>query len=131
MSERKAERLLYSIIESAAHPDCAALCARHGLSELKFSMMRKAMSEMKRRPPALIVADFVYGYSNNYASVNISNLDIMLFSLQKYAPDARVIVLAERSEIAHAEQLNRIFPLAALLPYPVGEAELEPLFREV
>lgn len=44
-----------------------------------------------------LVAKFFYGYGNNYTVVNISNLDLLLFSLQKYAPKARVIVLVDKA----------------------------------
>jgi len=119
--------LLYSIIESPSHPDLSPLYRRLGIAELQFKAMRRAMSELKRNPPDFVVAEFFYGYANNYAGVNISNLDVFLFSLQKYAPRARVIVLVAKKERQYVEPLNKIFPLHAVLQQPVQQAEIEAL----
>ena len=51
--------------------------------------MGKAISQLRKRPPDFIVTEFFYGYGNNYAGVNLSNLDVMLSSLPKYAPLTR------------------------------------------
>lgn len=118
---------LYSILESPAHPDFSALYRRLGLTELRHPSMRKAIGALKDTPPDFIVAEFFYGWGNNYAGVNISNLDVLLFSLQKYAPQARVIVLVEKTERQYVDKLNDIFPLHAVLVHPVSEAHVEPL----
>ena len=89
--------------------------------------MRKAMSSIKREPPDFVVAEFFYGYANNYAGVNISNLDVFLFSLQKYAPQAKVIVLVEKKERQYVDALNKIFPLHAVLQHPVSGEEIRQL----
>lgn len=90
--------------------------------------MRKAISELKKRPPDWVVAEFMYGYANNYAGVNISNLDVFLFSLQKYAPQAKVVVFATKSERQYVDKLKEILPLHEILQYPVSEACLKPIF---
>ena len=74
-----------------------------------------------------MVAEFFYGYANNYAGVNISNLDVFLFSLQKYAPQARALVMVERSERAFVEPLHKIFPLHGVVQQPVSERDIERL----
>lgn len=116
---------LFSVIESPAHPDLSALYARLGIEEVRLTSVRKALSELKSRPPDFVVAEFFYGYGNNYAGVNISNLDVLLFSLQKYAPDARVIVLVDKTERQHVDKLNDILPLHAVLTQPVAAAQVE------
>ena len=77
----------------------------------------------------VVVAEFFYGYGNNYAGANISNLDVLLSSLQKYAPRARVIVLVDGSERAHVDKLAQRFPLYAVLRHPVTEATMAPLLQ--
>jgi len=121
---------LYSIIESPGHPDFSGLYRRAGFEELRFNSMRSALQALKTRPPAVIVAEFFYGYGNNYAGVNISNLDVMLFSLQKYAPQARVIVMVEKHERQYVDKLNDILPLHAVLQHPVQTAQIETLLHE-
>lgn len=117
--------IVYSIIESAAHPNLSALYRRHGYEEIRLTSVRKAIQELKKNQPDLVVADFLYGYGNNYAGVNISNLDVFLYSLQKYAPDCKVIILYEKNEAQYAAKLADLFTLAGMFPYPVTEREIE------
>ncbi len=119
--------LIYSIIESATHPKLSSLYADLGLEEQRFTSMRKVMAALKKQAPDFIVAEFIYGYSNNYAGVNISNLDVLLYSLQKYAPRCRVIVFCNKGEEAYTDKLQTIFPLHAVLTKPVDATDLQAL----
>jgi hypothetical protein len=121
-------RTLFSIVESPAHPDFSRLYKQLDIREIRLASMRKAISALKNDTPDYVVAEFFYGYGNNYASVNVSNLDVFLYSLQKYAPDARVVVLVDRRERQFVEKLNALFPLHAVLQQPVCEQDIEPLF---
>ena len=114
-----------SIIESASHPNLSAAYAQMGITETKLNSMRKALATIKSQPFDYIVAEFFYGYGSNYAGVNISNLDVMLYSLQKYSPDSRVIVLVDKTERQYVNKLNEIFPLHAVLQYPVSAQDME------
>lgn len=117
--------LLYSIVEAPQHPHCSALYQRLGFSELRFDSQRKALAALKKEPLAYVVADFIYAFSTYYQATNISNLDVLLHSLVKYAPDARVIALAAKDDLPHVARLNAIHPLHAVLTYPVSEAQLQ------
>jgi len=117
--------VLFSIIESPAHRDYSRLYARLGFNEQRFASMRKAISALKMQRPDFVVAEFIYGYGNNYAGVNVSNLDVFLYSLQKYSPNARIIVLVERGELQYIDRLVALFPLHAVLALPVDERDLE------
>ena len=116
---------LFSIIESATHPNLSPLYQRLGINETKLTSMRKVMSLLKKQQPDFIVAEFFYGYGNNYAGVNISNLDVMLYSLQKYSPNTRVIVLVDKSERQYVDKLNEIFPIHAVVQSPLREKDIE------
>jgi len=122
--------LIYSIIETAAHPNFSSLYRQLGMEEQRFTNMRKVMAALKKRAPDYIVAEFIYGYSNNYAGVNISNLDVLLYSLQKYAPQCRVIVFCDKEEQQHTDKLREIFPLHGVLVRPVQQRELSELLRQ-
>jgi hypothetical protein len=119
-------RSLFSIVESPMHPDFSALYERQGIRESKFSSMRKAISALKTQTPDLVVAEFIYGYGNNYAGVNVCNLDVFLYSLQKYSGNTGIIVLVDKSEYQYVEKLAALFPLYAVLQYPVREQDIEP-----
>ena len=71
------------------------------------------------------MAEFFYGYGNNYAGVNISNLDVLLHSLQKYSPDTNVIVLVDKSEFQYVDKLNNIIKLHDVFKSPVSRSQLQ------
>ena len=121
------EPLLFSIVESPGHPNLSALYRRLGIREERFAAQRKAMQALKRIKPDFVVAEFFYGFGNNYAGANLSNLDTFLASLQRYAPQARVIVLVDKAQRPYVDRLAGRFPLHGVLVQPVGPADLEPL----
>ncbi len=118
---------IYSVIESAAFPNLAPLFQRIGAEEVRLDSTRKAISQLKKRAPDFIIGEFVYGWSNNYSGVHISNLDTILASLPKYAPQTKVIVLVKKAEREYAEKLAQMFPVLAIVELPLGEAQLEGL----
>lgn len=123
------QNIVYSIVETPIYPDFSGLFRRLGWQQLSFSSMRKAIAALRQTPPQAVIAEFLYGYGNNYAGVNISNLDVFLYSLQKYAPQARVVVLVDKRERQYVDQLSEILPLHAVLVHPVDEAGVEAALR--
>ncbi|HHJ14063.1 MAG TPA: hypothetical protein ENJ79_06750 [Gammaproteobacteria bacterium] len=113
--------LILSLVESPAHPNFSALYRRLGFAEIKVNSARKAIAELKKSRPDLLVAEFNYGYANNYAGVNVSNLDTLLASLRRYSPDTRTLVLVDHSERQYVDKLAALFPLRAVLVLPVTE----------
>ena len=116
--------LLYDLVESPLHPDLTDLTDRLGYERLTFTTQRKALGQLKKRPPEVVVADFFYGYGNNYAGANISNLDVFLRSLQRFAPAARIVILADRNELAYVAKLAELFELHAIIALPADAEEL-------
>lgn len=121
--------ILYSILESPLHPQLTSLYQSLGINEIRLLSVRKAIQELKNQPPDIVVADFIYGYGNNYAGVNISNLDVFLYSLAKYATDCKVIVLYEKTEKKYVEKLEALFPAIQTLAYPVSESSIQPFLK--
>ena len=122
---------LFSIIESSSHPPFSELYRQLGYEELVFTSMRKAIQTLKTVTPDVVIADFLYGYGNNYAGVNISNLDVFLYSMAKYAPQARMIALYEKSEQGYIKQFEQLFPEVQCLLLPVSKARLESALRQL
>ena len=118
-------KTLLSIIESGTHPDFSRLYRELGIQETRLTSMRKTIASLKKQQPDFIVAEFFYGWGNNYAGVNISNLDVMLYSLQKYSPDTRVIVLVDKDEFKYVDKLNEIFRLHDVLKFPINKKKLQ------
>jgi hypothetical protein len=117
-------KIIFSIIESPSHPSLSTLYSKMGYEEKRFTSMRKAISTLKKSSPDFVVADFLYGYGNNYAGVNVSNLDVFLHSLQKYAKGSKVIVLVSKEELQYVEKLEKLFSLHKTLVYPVSSDEM-------
>jgi hypothetical protein len=126
---RSSAPLLFSIVESPGHPNLGPLYRRLGISEVRLPSQRKAVQALKRQAPDFVVAEFFYGFGNNYAGANLSNLDVFLASLQKYAPGARVIVLVQKDQRGYVDRLAERFALYAILVQPVTAFDLEPLLR--
>jgi len=121
------EILLFSIIESPGHPNLTELYRRRNILEIRLPSMRKAIQALREQRPDYVVAEFFYGYGNNYAGANLGNLDVFLASLQKYAPVARVIVMVDKHERQYVERLAERYPLHAVLVQPVTAADVEVL----
>jgi hypothetical protein len=118
------DMVLFSIVASPLHPKLMRIAADSHIDYQVFTSERKAIKRLKKQRPDVIVADFVYGYGNDYAGITISNLDVLLYSLQKEAPGATLIVLAEKEEIQHVSKLEKIFPPFQVLSYPVTENDI-------
>jgi len=116
---------LVSIIESSGHPNFTALYESLGIKEKKLNSMRKAIAGLKKQQPDFIVAEFFYGYGNNYAGVNISNLDVLFYSLQKYSAQSKVIVLVDKDEFQYVSKLNEIIQLHDIFKFPVSKEQMQ------
>ena len=123
------QKVVFSIIESPLHPDFTRLYHSLNIENVQFNSMRKALSHLKKQKPDFVVAEFFYGYGNNYAGVNVSNLDVFLCSLQKYAPEAKVIVMVEKEERKHVSKLAELFTLHAVLQHPVSSERMSECLR--
>lgn len=119
------QRTIYSIIESPLFPDLFDLCQALQIRELRFDSIRKAISTLRNDKPDIVVGEFIYGYGNNYAGVNVSNLDVFLYSLQKYAPAAKVIVVVDKTERQYVDKLAELFELHAILTLPASKQQLQ------
>ena len=117
-------KTIFSVIESPTHPYLTPLYNKLGIDELCFKSMRKLISKIKSTQPDFIAAEFFYGYGNNYAGVNLSNLDVMLYSLQRYSPETKVIVFVDKKERKYVDKLEEIFPLYEVFEMPVDQGKL-------
>ena len=115
---------LFSIIESPTHPNIGPYYKSLGIEETRLPSMRKALSLLKKQQPDFIVCEFFYGYGNNYAGVNVSNLDVMMHTLEKYSPATRVIVLVDKSEREYVDKFIELFPVHAVLVYPIEPQQM-------
>ena len=119
-------KTVLTIKESPTFPKMMSpLLQRLGYKEIPVPSMRKAMAAVKTHKPDFIIAEFFYGYGNNYAGVNVSNLDVLLASLPKYSPDTKVIVMVQKQELEYVDKLKSLFPVHDVLVHPVDQKQLE------
>ena len=122
---------ILSIIESPTHPKLSSLFTGMGAREIKVNSTRNAMKALKTYQPDFIVAEFFYGYGNNYAGVNVSNLDVLLSSLPKYSPNTKTIVFVEKEEAQYIEKLHALYPLHGAFLHDTPEYAIEESLLEM
>lgn len=124
--------VVFSVIESPAHPKLSNLYDEMGYEELKFPSVRKAMAALKKNKPDVIVAEFFYAFGTNYSSNHICNLDSLLITLQKY-PDyhPKIIFLVSKREQEFVSKLDGhygdYYHADYVLPQPVTEEQVRTL----
>jgi len=116
---------LLSLIESPFHPDFSTLYQKLGIASERFDSARNLHRALQKQPPDFFVGEFIYGWGNNYAGANISNLDVTIRTLQRFAPQAKVIVFMHPREEPHLGKLLELFPVHAVLQYPVSEQAMQ------
>ena len=117
-------KTLYSLIESPFHPDLTAFYKAQGIAAERFTTARNLHRAIQKQKPDFFVGEFIYGWGNNYAGANISNLDVTLRTLQCQAPQAKMIVFIHPREADHIGKLLELFPIHAVFTYPVNEQAL-------
>lgn len=117
--------LLYAYIESPTHPQLPDVFPKLGIDARRVSSLRKLMKLLKKETPDIVLVEFFYGYSNNYAGANISNLDVLLRNMQQKYPDVKLVIIASKKEAQYVEKLSDIFPITALITHPVTPHNLE------
>jgi hypothetical protein len=117
-------RLLYTLIESPWEFHRPDLYRELGIQIEHFDSARNLHRALKHQIPDYFVGEFVYGWGNNYAGANVSNLDVTLRSLQAVAPDTRVIIVMQPSEEAHIGKLLDLFSVHAVLKYPIAQDDM-------
>lgn len=123
-------KTLYSLIESPFHPNFTALYQRLGIAAEAFDTARKLHKALQKQAPDYFVGDFIYGWANNYAGTNLCNLDVTLSTLQRFAPDTKVIVFAHPRDAAHVAKLAELFPVHVVLNYPVPEQGMQAALQD-
>jgi DNA-binding NarL/FixJ family response regulator len=117
-------KTLYSLTEFPFSPQFPSLYQELGIVVERFDSARNLHRALKNQQPDFFVGEFIYGWGNNYAGANVSNLDVTLRTLQAQAPQARIIVVMQPGEEAHISKLLELFNVHAVLKYPISEEQL-------
>ncbi len=122
------KNVLLSVVELGGYPDFAALYEECGFTVIKANTMRKALSLLKKQPPAVIVAEFIYGPT--YGS-QLSNFESLFAALQRHAPSAHLIALMDKANSQHFDKLKARFPAHRVIYFPVNQDELRQYLKAV
>ena len=117
--------LLLAIVELGGYPNFAPLYQRAGYQVVVEHNMRKALGVIKKKKPAVIVAEF--NYQSDFRD-RTSSLESMLATAQ-HNPGTRIVVFYEK-EVAHQfEKLRAGHRIDAVFSFPIEEAALDSCIR--
>jgi len=112
---------LLAIIEIGAYPNFTPLYQQAGFDVVIERSMRKALSQVRKLKPAVIVAEF--NFQSDFRD-RTSSLESLLAVVQTLA-DPKVIVFYDAEQAHQFERLRTRFPIHAVLTYPIDPARLE------
>jgi hypothetical protein len=118
MAVHAPDKLLLSIIEMGGYPNFTPLYRELGYEVAVETRMRKAISFLKRRTPAVIVAEF--NFQSDFRD-RTSSLESLLAVVQRM-PGIRVIIFYEQEYRPQFEVLRARLPVHHALAFPVDEA---------
>ena len=117
-----AQQHLLSIIELGGYPDFTALYQRLGYQVEKVHQMRKAMSQLKKIRPDVVVAEF--NFQSDFRD-RTSSLESMLATVQFLKLQSRIVVFFEKEYTTQFERLHATYPDLVAMPFPIDEVALE------
>ncbi len=112
---------LLAVIEQGGYPDFNEVYKSAGFDINTVHSTRKALAFIKRQPPDIIVAEFIY--SPSYGS-KISNFEALTAGMQRDAPNARLIALIDPHNLTHLESLADQLPQHEVLHFPISNQQL-------
>ncbi len=117
-------KTLYALVESPFSPHFPDLYRELGIVAERFDSARNLHRALQKQAPDFFLGEFIYGWGNDYAGATVSNLDVTLRTLQCTAPQAQMIVFMQPSQAPHIGKLLELFPVHAVLQYPVSEEQM-------
>ncbi len=108
--------LLLAIMELGGYPNLMDVYRRAGYEVATANSMRKAIALMKKRQPAVIVAEF--NYQSDFRD-RTSSLESLLATRQTRCPAARVVVFYEKDQAGHLDKVLGRFPVDCTLAFPI------------
>jgi hypothetical protein len=111
---------LLSIIEIGAYPNFTPLYEKIGYTVTIERSMRKALPQVRKLKPAVIVAEF--NFQSDFRD-RTSSLESLLAVVQTL-PGTKVIVFYDVEQAHQYERLKSRFPIHAAFTYPIDPAKL-------
>lgn len=111
---------LLSIIEIGAYPNFTPLYQQAGYEVVIERSVRKALSQVRKLKPAVVVAEF--NFQSDFRD-RTSSLESLLAVVQTL-PNTRVIVFYDAEQAHQFERLRARFVIETVLPYPIDPQKL-------
>jgi len=109
------------------YPNFTPLYRQAGYDVLVETRMRKAMSTIKKKRPAVIVSEF--NFQSDFRD-RTSSLESMM-SVVECLPGTRVIVFYEQEFSHHFERLLAVHSFYKTFIFPIPEQELQDCIQEL
>ncbi len=109
------------IMERGGYPDFSTLFNNAGYRVNIETSMRKAMSQLKRNTPDIVIAEF--NFQTDFRDRS-SSLESLMATLQRF-PDVKVIVFYEKEHVVHFNRLQERYRFHAVFEFPIIENNLE------
>ncbi|MES9962021.1 MAG: hypothetical protein ABW116_00615 [Candidatus Sedimenticola sp. 20ELBAFRAG] len=120
------QKIILSIIEMGGYPDFSPVYKSLGYQPEKVHAIRKAQSWLKKNKPAVVVSEFHFDPD---LRDRMGNLESLMATLQRYAPDAKVIVFIDKNHRPRLEKVQARYDVFGALDYPVDEQRLRALLE--
>jgi DNA-binding NtrC family response regulator len=104
------------------YPNFTPLYQRLGFQVEMLQSVRRAQPWLKKNQPVVVVAEFNFdpGFRDR-----MSNLESLNATLQRFAPEARLIVLVAREHLARLRRFEARGSIFQVLIFPIDETCLE------
>ena len=112
---------LLAVIEIGAYPNFTPRYEQAGYRVVIERSMRKALPQVRKLKPAVIVAEF--NFQSDFRD-RTSSLESLLAVVQTL-PETKIIVFHESEQTHQFERLRARFPIHAALTYPIDPVRLE------
>ncbi len=115
------DKLILIIMERGGYPDFSSVFNDAGYRVVIESSMRKAMAQLKRNTPDIVIAEF--NFQTDFRDRS-SSLESLMASLQRY-PKVNVIVFYEKEHLSHFNRLKERYDFFAVFDFPIVEKKLQ------
>lgn len=115
------DKSLLIIMERGGYPDFSSIFNRAGYRVNIEMTMRKAMSQLKKNTPDIVIAEF--NFQTDFRDRS-SSLESLMATLQRF-PEVKIIVFYEKDHVSHFNRLKERYEFHCTLEFPISEQKLE------
>lgn len=113
--------LLLAISEMGGYPNFSPLYESLGYEVVAESKMRKVLKLLKKRIPAVVVAEF--NYQSDFRD-RTSSLESLLAIIQRH-PKVKVIIFYDKEHKGQLAKLQEQYVMSKTIAFPIEEAVLK------